>query len=126
VAESLALVGLSMSLVDEALDRRLPRPAGWVAISTTVYAGVAVLGSLILVLAVSILLSQPEYDAPIRAGWAIGLTGVCTLSWWVLRARCAAAPPRALRLVASASLVAAVLLGVVTSLPNVLGAAGLL
>ncbi len=73
---------------------------------------------------VSILMSQSDYDAPIRAGWAIAATGLCTLAWWVIRVRGRSTPPRALRLLASMLLAAAAILRVVTSLPNVLGAAG--
>jgi hypothetical protein len=119
------LVGFSIALVDNALDRRLPHPARWFAISTGVYLVVALLGLLILMPVVSILKDHPDYDAPIRAGWAIAATGSCTLVWWVLRVRGGSTPPRGLRRVASASLVVAVILGVVTSLPNILGAAGL-
>jgi hypothetical protein len=119
------LVGFTIALVDGALDRRLPHPARWFTISTVLYVVVAGLGLLVLAPVVSILMSQSDYDAPIRAGWAIAATGVCTLAWWLLRVRGRPAPPRALRLVASLSLVVAVILGVVTSLPNVLGAAGL-
>ena len=120
------LVGFSIALVDGALDRRLPHPAGWLAISSVVYLAVALLGLLILTAVVSILFDQPDYDAPVRAGWAIGATGVCTLAWWIIRVRGGSTPPRPLRIAASASLVVAVILGVVTSLPNILGAADLL
>ena len=80
---------------------------------------------LILPLVIAFLLFQAEYRAPIRAGWALAVVGACTLTWWVLRIRGASAPPRALRLAGTMSLVVAVVLGVVTSLPHILSAAGM-
>lgn len=121
------LVGFSIALVDGALDARLPDPLRGVAISTTAYLIVTLMGLiLILPLVVVILLDQSEYQAPIRAGWALAAVGACTLSWWILRVKGRSAPPKALRIAGTVSLLVAVLLGVVTSLPNILGAAGML
>jgi hypothetical protein len=120
------LVGFSIALVDGALDARLPRPHRWRRVSTAVYVAITLIGLLLIVpVVVSILLDQPEYDAPVRAGWALAAVGACTLAWWVLRVRGRSAPPRALRLVATVSLLAAVVLGFVTGLPHILGAAGI-
>ena len=121
------VVGFSFSLVDDALDARLPHPLLGITISTRVYSIVALLGLvLILPVVIAILLDQDEYRAPIRAGWALAVVGACTLTWWVLRLTGRSAPPKALRLAGTASLVVAVVLGVVTSLPHVLSAAGIL
>jgi len=75
--------------------------------------------------AIAILLDQPEYRAPIRAGWALAVVGACTLGWWILRVKGRSRPPMALRLAGTLSLVVALALGVVTSLPHVVGAAGI-
>jgi hypothetical protein len=65
-----------------------------------------------------------EAPAPVRAGWGLAVVGVCTLTWWVLRLRGRPTPPRGLRLAGQASLLVTVVLGLVTSLPHILGAAG--
>lgn len=120
------LVGFSIALVDGALDARLPPPLHGIRISTTVYLIVTLIGLLLIFpLVLSILLQQTEYRAPIRAGWALAVVGACTLIWWVLRAKGRSAPPKALRLAGTVSLLVAVVLGVVTSLPHILGAAGM-
>ncbi len=120
------LVGFSIAIVDDALDARLPHPPRGVGRSTIAYLIVTLLG-LVLILppTVGILLGGPEYHAPIRAGWALAVAGACTLAWWVLRVRGESTPPRALRLIGSGSLLAAVILGFVTSMPQVSGALGL-
>ena len=119
------LVGLSISFVDGVLDRRLPHPTRWKAPSSAAYLVVVLLGILILPLAVAAMLGNADYDAPIRAGWGLAATGVCTFAWWVVRLRGGLTPPRTLRLAGRASLVIAVILGLATSLPNIIGAAGL-
>lgn len=120
------LVGLSIALVDGALDARLPRPGRRVGIATTVYVVITLIGLFLIVpIVISILLGQREYRAPIRVGWALAVVGACTLGWWVLRVKGRSAPPRALRLAGGIALLIAVGLGVVTSLPHILGAAGI-
>jgi hypothetical protein len=120
------LVGFSLAIVDQALDARLPHPTGGIGISTTAYLVVTLIGLLlILPLTVVILMDQTEYDAPIRAGWALAVVGACTLTWWLLRVRGRASPPKALWVAGTVSLLAAVVLGFVTSLPHILGAAGM-
>jgi hypothetical protein len=121
-----ALVGFSISLVDSALDARLPHSLPGIRIATTVYLIVTLLGLVLIVpLVISILLDHPEYAAPIRAGLALVVVGVCTLIWWVLRVKGRSVPPKALQLAGRVSLLVAVALGVVTSLPHVLAAAGI-
>ena len=120
------LVGFSIALVDGVLDARMPHPLGGTTISATVYLVVTLTGLvLILPLVVAALLDQPEYRAPIRAGWALAVVGGCTLTWWALRVKGRSAPPKTLRLVGTTSLLVAVVLGVVTSLPHILTAAGM-
>lgn len=119
------LVGLSIALVDGALDARLPRPLRGRGISMTVYLVITLMGLVLIVpVAIAILLDQREYRAPVRAGWALAVVGVSTLGWWVLRAKGRSKPPVGLRLAGTVSLLAAVGLGIATSLPHVLGAAG--
>ena len=120
------LVGFAIALVDGVLDARLPHPLGGTTISATVYPIVTLTGLvLILPLVVAALLDQPEYHAPIRAGWALAVVGVCTLTWWVLRVMGRSAPPRRLRMVGRVSLLVAIVLGAVTSLPHIQVAAGM-
>ena len=120
------LVGFSIALVDDVLEARLPHPRRGIGRSTIAYLIVTLLGLVVILpVVVAILLGGPEYNAPIRAGWALAVAGACTLIWWVLRVRGDATPPRALRLIGSGSLLAAVILGFVTSLPQVTGALGL-
>jgi hypothetical protein len=129
VALLVALVGafgFAIAIVDGALDGRLPRPRRGPTVATTTYLVIAALGCvLILPLAVAILLDQPQYSAAIRAGWALAVTGGCTVAWWVLRAKGETAPPRALLLAGRASFAVAVFLGIVTTVPQVLGALGI-
>ena len=120
------IVGFSIAVVDRALDARLPSPLRGIGTATTAYLIVTLMGLvLILPLVIAILLDQPEYRAPVRAGWALAIVGVCTFTWWVLRVTGRSAPPTTLRLAGTVSLLVAVVLGVVTGLPHVLGAAGL-
>lgn len=121
-----AAVGFSIALVDGALDRRLPPVFANAGIATIVYLIVTLLGLvLILPLVVAILLDQPDYRATIRMGWGLAVVGGCTLASWVLRVRRRPAQPRALLFAARGALIATVVLGVVTSLPHVIAAAGL-
>ena len=106
------LVGLSIALVDDALDARWPHPRRRLATSMVAYVAITLVGVvLVLLLAVPFLLNAPEYRAPVRAGWALAVVGACTLIWWVVRARGRRVPPEPLRLVGRVSLLAAVLLG---------------
>lgn len=120
-----AAVGFSMALVDGALDRRLPAAVPKAGGATLAYAIVSLLGlALILPLALAILFDQSEYAAMIRVGWGLLAVGLCTLAWWVLRLRGRPEQPRGLLLTARAALLVTVILGAVTSLAHILGAAG--
>lgn len=119
-------VGFSIALVDGWLDRKLPRAVRGVGIATTAYLVITLIGLILIVpLVVAILLDQPEYRAPVRAGWALAVVGLCTLAWWVRRVRGQTVPPRWLTLAGRAALVVAAVLGVVTSLPHIRAAAGM-
>ncbi len=129
VALLLALVfavGFSMALTDGWLDRHLPRAARGAGIATTAYLVIALLGLILIVpVAAGILLDQPDYRAPIRTGFALLVTGACTLTWWVMRVRGRTVPPRWLTLTGRATLVVAAVLGVVTILPHIRAATGM-
>lgn len=121
-----ALVGSSIAFVDGALDSRLPRPGPGRGIATTIYTVITLMGLFLVVpVVVAILLDQREYRAPIRVGWALAVVGACTLTWWALRVKGRSTPPTVLRLAGTLSLLVAVGLGVATSLPHILGAAGI-
>lgn len=121
-------VGFSMALTDGWLDRHLPRAGRGAGVATTVYFVITLLGLILIVpLAVAILLDQPDYRAPIRTGFALLVVGACTLTWWLMRVRGSQAdPPRWLMLTGRTALVVTAVLGVVTILPHIRSAAGLL
>ena len=122
----IGLVGFLIAITDGALDTRLPRPLRGVRNSTLVYLAVTLAGLvLILPLVVDLLLRQNDYLAPVRAGWALAVVGACTLIWWILRVRGRSTPPQALRRAGSVSLLVAVILGLLTSMPHILGALGM-
>jgi hypothetical protein len=119
------LVGLSIALLDDALDARLPHPRRGVRVPIAGYLIVTGMGLvLILPIVVDFMMNGPEYRTGIRAGWGLACVGLCTLTWWFLRVRGRSAPPRALRLTGQASLLVTVVLGVVTTLPHIGGAVG--
>ena len=120
-------VGFSIALVDGWLDRKLPKAVRGVGIATTAYLVVTLIGLILIVpLVAAILLDQRDYRAPIRAGFALLVVGACTLAWWVLRVRGRTIPPRWLTLTGRTALVVAAVLGVVTSLPHIRSAIGML
>jgi hypothetical protein len=119
------LVGLSIALLDDFLDARLPHPRRSIRVPIAVYLAVTVMGLvLILPIVVDFMMNGPEYRAQIRTGWALVAVGMCTLTWWVIRVRGRAEPPRLLRLAGQGSLLVTVVLGVVTTLPHIAGAVG--
>jgi hypothetical protein len=119
-------VGFSIALVDGWLGRKLPRAVRGVGIATTAYLVVTLIGLILIVpLVVAILLDRPDYGAPIRAGFALLIVGVCTLAWWVLRVRGQTIRPRWLTLSGRSALVVAAVLGVITSLPHIRSATGM-
>lgn len=129
VALLLALVfavGFSMAVVDGWLDRRMPHSVLGDDASAAGYLAITFLGLfLILPLVVAAMISEPYYRAPIRAGWGLAVVGVCTLAWWVLRARGRTEPPRALAVIGGVSLVVTAVLGMLTILPHVRVAMGM-
>ncbi len=118
-------IGLSIALLDGWLDRRLPhtvkgqkRPAG-------LYAIVTLMGAvLVLPFVVLVFLTADEYQLRLRAGYALLGVGLCTAVWWGLRVRGRVAAPRGLVIAARGSILIAVLLGGLTSLPHISRALG--
>ena len=105
-----AAIGFVVALLDEALDRRLPRVAGSGRATVVTYAVLAGLGALFTlpVLAGGLLTGELPRAA---MGLALAVTAAATLVWWYRRLNGAAAPSDRLTLVARLSLVAVVVLG---------------
>jgi hypothetical protein len=120
------LVGFSIALLDGFLDARLPRPTRRMTVALAAYLAITLMGLVLILPAVVLfMVDGPEYRAQVRVAWGLACVGLCTLAWWVLRMRGRPAPPRPLRLAGQASLLVTVLLGLVTSVPHILGAAGI-
>lgn len=119
------LIGLSIALVDDWLERRLPRAARGRRGPTLLYA-IVTLAGLVMVLPFLLLvyLTSEEYEMPIRAGLGLLVVGACTVVWWGLRVRGRMSPPRSLVVTARGALLVAVVLGLLTSLPHVSRALG--
>ena len=78
------LVGLSVSLVDGWLDRRLPVAASVTSRPTSIYVAISLVGALlILPLVVSAFLGSDMRFV----GLGLVVVGLATLRWWVLRFR---------------------------------------
>lgn len=129
VALLLALVfavGFSMAIADGWLDRRMPRSVLGDDPSAAGYLALTFFGLfLILPVVVVAMIDDPNYRAPVRAGWGLLVVGLCTVAWWVLRARGRTEPPRALAIAGGLSLIVTAVLGMVTILPHVRVAMGM-
>jgi hypothetical protein len=91
-----------------------------------VYAIVALLGAvLIFPIVLLVFLTSDAYGAPLRAGFALIVVGMCTVVWWVLRVRGRSSVPRALVVSGRLALLIAVVLGLATELHHISGAMGL-
>ena len=117
-----AAVGLSIALVDDWLDRRLPGDTAGPSRATAVYAVVTLLGAGLVFPFVVLGYFQPELRP---VGLALVVIGLSTLGWWVLRRRGQAQPPRVLTILGRTALLAAVVLGVAAAVPEVSGALGM-
>jgi hypothetical protein len=114
-----AVAGLSISLFDSWLDRRLP-PANASASADGIYLALTVAGGvLVFPLVVMAYVSQ---EGPL--GLALVATGLATLVLWVRRYRGDQPRPPWLVIAGRASLLSAVILGVVALLPDVAAALG--
>lgn len=115
-----ALAGLTISLFDSWLDRRLP-PANASASADATYLILTVAGGgLVFPVVVS---SYLIGERPL--GLALVATGIATLVFWVRRYRGETRRPPWLVVAGRASLLGAVVLGVVAVLPDVAAALGL-
>jgi hypothetical protein len=115
------LVGASMAIVDDWLERRLPWPRSATSRSAGAYLAVTALGTFFAFGVVATFLA----DDLRPVGVALLLTGVATVSWWYLRFRGAARPPLVLRLVGSGGVIAAAALGLFLELPEIRRALGI-
>jgi hypothetical protein len=125
-----ALLGLGIGWLGGRLDRSLPRPAGNPWPLGVVYGAIALLGLLVLPIAVGFYLSADTCgcaDPPRAVGWALMVAGIATVSSWLLHIDSGRSdPPRQIRTVGRLSLLVALGLGtfrVVVELTRILGAA---
>jgi hypothetical protein len=120
------LIGLSIALLDGWLDRRLPHAISGRRMPAVVYAIVALLGApLIFPFVLLVFLAADSYGAPLRAGFALLVVGLCTVVWWGFRVRGRSIAPRGLVVTGRAGLLVAVVLGLLTELPHIYRAMGL-
>jgi hypothetical protein len=119
------LIGLSMALVDSWLDRRLPHALPGRKSPIVLYATVTLMGTvLVLPFVLLVFLTADEYQAPLRAGFALLAVGLSTATWWGMRLRGRTNPPPSLMIAARGALLVAVVLGVLTTAPHLFRALG--
>ncbi len=116
------LVGLSVSLVDEWLDRRLPVAASVTSRPTLAYTAISLVGALLIL---PLTLAAFLGDGMRPAGLGLVVVGLATLRWWVLRYRGVPRPPAGLIALGRLSLFATVALGFAAELPEIAGALGI-
>ena len=115
------LVGVSMSVVDGWLDRRLPAAVARGTTPTQVYASISLVG-VVLILPIAVLgFLGGEMQL---AGIGLVVVGLATVTWWVLRHRGQDVPPAPLVLFARLALTATVVAGLAVGLPHVRQALG--
>jgi hypothetical protein len=117
-----AIVGLSIALVDGWLDRRMPQAAPAPSRATSVYAVLTSVGAILVFPIVVVSYFEPELRL---AGLALVVVGLSTLSGWVLRRNGQARPPKRLTIVGRSALLVAVALGFAATIPEVSGALGM-
>lgn len=119
------LIGLSIALLDSWLDRRLPHAVTGRKGPAVFYATVTGMGSvLVLPFVLLVFLTSDEYELPLRAGHALLVLGLCTAVLWGLRVRGRVSTPLGLVIAARGTLVATIILGVLTSAPHISRALG--
>jgi hypothetical protein len=117
-----ALLGLSVALVDAWLDRRLPHADTAASSSAKAYAVVTVIGILFGATVIVPGFLRPD---TVWLGVALIATGVATVAWWVERSRGRTRPSTWVRLAGHGSLLAAVVLGSLTAIADASEALGL-
>lgn len=115
------LVGLTIALIDDWLEARLPVPAGSRSRSALAYGVITAVGALLIL---PIVLASTFGSAFWPVGLAEAATGCATLGWWAARARGAARPSRSLVAMGRIGLIAAVVLGLAIEAPEIAGALG--
>lgn len=113
-----ALIGLSIALVDDWLEPRLPRSARAQARSTIAYVILSFIGGVLVLPFVVAGFFQPGL---VPVGVALVVVGFSTLALWSLRAR-GAAPPRRLTFIGRSALFAAVVFGFAATVSEISGA----
>lgn len=119
IALFLALVGLigaGVARLDEALDRRLPRPGRTLLPSIIGYGALAALGApaFVLTLLAYFDIGFGRSMAPTGVGWALVAVGLVTAAWWAVRITTGREIPQlALTAAARIGLLVAVALGTV-------------
>lgn len=120
-----ALIGLSIALIDDWLDRRLPHPRAGQKGPAALYVVVTLLGAgLVFPFVVAGVVTSND-PATIRSGFVYLAIGLSTLGWWVMRVRGQPRPPTILTILGRTGLLAAVVLGFVETVPEVSRALGI-
>ena len=118
-----AAVGLVVALVDEWLDRLLPRVENASGAVIGAYLILAFLGGLFAVMLVlTAFLGGDRLLLALRV--ALLTSGGATLAWWAMRLRGVSDPPRNLTLIGRTGLVLVLALGTIDLLPEVSRALG--
>lgn len=117
----IALIGATIALTDDWLDRRLPRGDAGASGAVAVYLALTCIGLLMLPLVLGPYIVD---DRARPVGVALVATGAATVIWWGLRLRGHRQPPLNLVVAGRAGLLAAVVLGTDVLVPEVLEALG--
>lgn len=120
-----ALVGLTVPLTDDWLDRRLPHTTSGRSWMIWLYAIIALLGALLVFPIVIGNYLFTAHEATARVGIALLVVGLSTLLWWVLRIRGETHPPTIVTIVGRTALLVAVVLGFAATVPEVSIALGI-
>lgn len=120
-----ALIGLSIPLIDDWLDGRLPQPMAGHKGPAAFYTVVGLLGGVLVLPLVALGVLGSSDPAVLREGLALLVVGLATLGWWALRVRGWTRPPTILRVAARAGVLVAVVLGFVAAVPEVSDALGM-
>ncbi len=115
-----ALCGLTIALLDDWLDDRLPRAGGASKVSTALYFTMALAAS-VLILPVVV---RGYFDTDARLALSLVGVGLATLAWWVLRSQGRVRQPSRLLITGRVALLAAIVFGVLDLVPNVAAALG--
>lgn len=112
-----AALGATLVVIDEALDRRLPRAIPGSIGLFLLYGIVSLIGAVLIApFAIGGYLSRDLCgcnEPPTAVGIALLATGGATVAWWILRVRGSSRPPARVVLVGRSALVAAVVLGTI-------------